>query len=206
MVASDKKSDLQGPSAFDAEEVQAFGQKCLKSMQRKINRKELVSIGEAMAAIQGDEKEDEKPAKEDKKEEKKSEEKEDKKEEKKEDKEDKKSEEKEVFQATQSTGHINRMAVLNNLIQTEALDPSHFHLSVPPDVFEKIRTEWAAALPELDCQSDKTFCHIQKPCEEVSTKVKPIGFQMSDFVFELNPDQYLYRATEGKCYWLLCYP
>ena len=57
--------------------------KSYQAMQRKINRKELVSIGEAMAAIQRDEKED---AKEDKKEEKK---------EKKEDKEDKKSEEKE---------------------------------------------------------------------------------------------------------------
>ena len=65
--------------------------KSYQAMQRKINRKELVSIGEAMAAIQRDDEKEEKK-------EKKSEEKEDKKEEKKEkkeDKEDKKSEEKE---------------------------------------------------------------------------------------------------------------
>jgi len=36
--------------------------------------------------------------------------------------------------------------------------------------------EWASALPELDCKSDKTFCHIQKPCDEVASKVKPVGF------------------------------
>ncbi len=41
------------------------------------------------------------------------------------------------------------------------IDTGSSQLSIPPDVFEKIRTEWAAALPELDCKTDKTFCHIQ---------------------------------------------
>ena len=40
------------------------------------------------------------------------------------------------------------------------IDTGSSQLSIPPDVFEKIRGEWAAALPELDCKSDKTFCHI----------------------------------------------
>ena len=70
-------------------------------------------------------------------------------------------------------------------------------------MFEKIRVEWATALPELDCKSDKTFCHIAKPCEEVAPKVKPVGFQMSDYVFEINPEQYLYKSDDEKCFFVI---
>lgn len=56
------------------------------------------------------------------------------------------------------------------------IDTGSSQLSIPPDVFDKIREEWAQALPELDCKTDKTFCHIQKPCEDVASKVKPVGF------------------------------
>lgn len=58
-------------------------------------------------------------------------------------------------------------------------------------------------MPELDCKSDKTFCHIQSPCEDVAKKVKPVGFQMSDYVFEITPEQYLYKSDEGKCYFVI---
>ena len=68
------------------------------------------------------------------------------------------------------------------------IDTGSSQLSIPPDVFEKIREQWAKNLPELDCKSDKTFCHVQKPCEEVAPKVKPVGFQMSDYVFEITPE------------------
>lgn len=56
------------------------------------------------------------------------------------------------------------------------IDTGSSQLSIPPDVFEKIRQEWAQAVPELDCKSDKTFCNVAKPCEEVAAKVKPVGF------------------------------
>ena len=46
-------------------------------------------------------------------------------------------------------------------------------LSIPPDVFDKIRSEWQAALPSLDCTSDQTFCHVADSCENVASKVKP---------------------------------
>ena len=39
--------------------------------------------------------------------------------------------------------------------------------------------------------------------EEVADKVKPIGFQMSDYVFEINPSQYLYRSSHNKCYFVV---
>jgi len=40
------------------------------------------------------------------------------------------------------------------------IDTGSSQLSIPPDVFEKIRQEWATALPDLDCKTDKTFCHV----------------------------------------------
>jgi saccharopepsin len=83
------------------------------------------------------------------------------------------------------------------------IDTGSSQLSIPPDVFDKIQANWAKALPNLDCTSDQTFCNAPESCDTVATKVKPIGFQMSDFVFELNPDQYLYRASEGKCYFVI---
>jgi len=83
------------------------------------------------------------------------------------------------------------------------IDTGSSQLSIPPDVFEKISAEWATALPELDCKTDKTFCHVAKPCEEVAPKVKPVGFQMSDYVFEINPEQYLYKSDDEKCFFVI---
>ena len=83
------------------------------------------------------------------------------------------------------------------------IDTGSSQLSVPPDVFEKIRVEWNKALPSLDCVTDATFCHVMEGCDSVAKKVKPVGFQMSDYVFELSPEQYLYKANENKCYFVL---
>lgn len=83
------------------------------------------------------------------------------------------------------------------------IDTGSSQLSIPPDVFEKIRENWAKELPNLDCTSDKTFCHVQDSCENVAAKVKPVGFQMSDYVFEINPQQYLYKSSHNKCYFVI---
>jgi saccharopepsin len=83
------------------------------------------------------------------------------------------------------------------------IDTGSSQLSIPPDVFEKIRTEWAQALPNLDCTSDKTFCHVKDSCENIAQKLKPVGFQMSDYVFEINPEQYLYKSSHKKCYFVV---
>lgn len=56
------------------------------------------------------------------------------------------------------------------------IDTGSSQLSIPPDVFDKIKDEWNAALPNLDCTSDSTFCHVSEPCESVASKVKPVGF------------------------------
>lgn len=83
------------------------------------------------------------------------------------------------------------------------IDTGSSQLSIPPDVFEKLRTEWSQALPNLDCTSDKTFCHVKDSCENIASKVKPVGFQMSDYVFEINPEQYLYKSSHKKCYFVV---
>jgi hypothetical protein len=83
------------------------------------------------------------------------------------------------------------------------IDTGSSQLSIPPDVFEKIRQEWASSLPNLDCTSDKTFCHVKDSCENVAPKLQPVGFQMSDYVFEINPEQYLYKSSHKKCYFVV---
>jgi hypothetical protein len=83
------------------------------------------------------------------------------------------------------------------------IDTGSSQLSIPPDVFEKIRQEWNKALPNLDCESDATFCHVPESCESISQKIKPVGFQMSDYVFEINPAQYLYKANDNKCFFVI---
>ena len=83
------------------------------------------------------------------------------------------------------------------------IDTGSSQLSIPPDVFDKISANWAKTLPNLDCTTDATFCHVMEGCDSVAKKVKPVGFQMSDYVFELNPDQYLYKANDDKCYFVI---
>ena len=83
------------------------------------------------------------------------------------------------------------------------IDTGSSQLSIPPDVFEKIRTEWSKSIPDLDCTSDPTFCHAKQNCDTLAKNLKPVGFQMSDYVFEINPQQYLYKANENKCYFVI---
>jgi len=83
------------------------------------------------------------------------------------------------------------------------IDTGSSQLSIPPDVFDKISANWAKTLPNLDCTTDATFCHVMEGCDSVAKKVKPVGFQMSDYIFELSPEQYLYKANDDKCYFVI---
>ena len=56
------------------------------------------------------------------------------------------------------------------------IDTGSSQLSVPPDVFAKIQKAWAKDLPEIDCETDKTFCFANKPCEDVGPKMRNVGF------------------------------
>ena len=58
-------------------------------------------------------------------------------------------------------------------------------------------------MPNLDCVSDETFCSVDESCSSVAPKLKPVGFQFSDYIFELKPELYLYRASSTKCYFVL---
>lgn len=74
---------------------------------------------------------------------------------------------------------------------------------MPPAVFENLRQEWSAALPALDCESDNTFCQVAESCASAASKLKPVGFQFSDYVFELAPELYLYTGSASICYFVV---
>jgi len=63
------------------------------------------------------------------------------------------------------------------------IDTGSSQFSIPPHVFDKLRKEWAKALPDLNCVSDKTFCTVPRACDEVAKVLKPVSFQFSNYVF-----------------------
>ena len=44
---------------------------------------------------------------------------------------------------------------------------------------------------------------MQESCASIAPKLKPVGFQLSDFVFELQPELYLYKASATQCYFVV---
>ena len=83
------------------------------------------------------------------------------------------------------------------------IDTGSSELSVPLAVFKQLAEQWKKDVPNLVCKDSKTFCHVQEPCETVVKKVKPLGFQFSDYVFELNAEEYLFPARKDACFFVI---
>jgi hypothetical protein len=64
-----------------------------------------------------------------------------------------------------------------------------------------LRVKWEKDLGKqgLDCVNDDNFCQVMTPCKEVAPKLKPIGIQIADVVFEMTPEQYLHQAEGTRC-------
>lgn len=78
------------------------------------------------------------------------------------------------------------------------IDTGSTRLSIPPDQFAKVRDHWKKAVPEMKCTDGGVYCHVNNKCDSFKHKLKPLGFQMSDYVFELNPEQYLLDSKHKK--------
>lgn len=86
------------------------------------------------------------------------------------------------------------------------IDTGSTRLSIPPDQFTKVLKVWKEAVPELKCTEGGAYCQVNDHCKTFKHKLKPLGFQMSDYVFEINPDQYLLESTSKKhkkCYFII---
>lgn len=83
------------------------------------------------------------------------------------------------------------------------LDTGNSELSVPPDIFEGLSKKWQEDLPNLVCQDNLTFCHIAESCEAIVDRLQPVGFQMSDYIFEITPEEYLFPARKNKCFFVI---
>lgn len=83
------------------------------------------------------------------------------------------------------------------------IDTGSSQLSVPPPVFDKLVEKWKEDVPNIKCKKTHTFCHVEETCESVVKKIKPIGFQLSDYVFELNAEEYLFKARKNTCFFVI---
>jgi len=52
----------------------------------------------------------------------------------------------------------------------------------------------------LNCKDNEVFCFVDMPCEQVAQKIKPIGFVLSGYVYELPPQEYLFVSSPSKCF------
>lgn len=55
----------------------------------------------------------------------------------------------------------------------------------------------------MQCPANLTFCFANEACESVVAKVRPISFQLSDYVFEIKGEEYLNKARGNKCYFVV---
>ena len=49
-----------------------------------------------------------------------------------------------------------------------------------------------------------TFCNSALTCENLEKRLSPVAFQFSEYIFEMNPSQYLFQDEEkSRCYILI---
>ena len=77
------------------------------------------------------------------------------------------------------------------------MDTGSTLIAVPSVLFQSLKQEWSKQT-KVDCDSDPNFCQSLESCEELESKLKPVGFLISganlagDTVFEINPSEYVY--------------
>lgn len=72
------------------------------------------------------------------------------------------------------------------------IDTGSSIIGVPHDAYAFLKEKWNTDISGLDCITDDNFCQVMTPCSELYSKLKPIGIQMSDYVFEMKPELYLH--------------
>lgn len=81
------------------------------------------------------------------------------------------------------------------------IDTGSSNFGVPEKTFNFMKEKWEKDIgrSNLDCVNDDNFCQVMIPCNEVAPKLKPVGIQISDYVFEMKPELYLHQAEGQRC-------
>ena len=79
------------------------------------------------------------------------------------------------------------------------IDTGSSNIGVPDTMFKELTAKWRGDVGDLDCVTDDNFCQVMTPCKDIAPKLKPIGFQISGQVFELEPSLYLHQAEGQRC-------
>lgn len=81
---------------------------------------------------------------------------------------------------------------LDSIQYPAILDTGNSELSVPPDIFDSLAQKWMQDVPNVRCPENITFCVVNSSCESIVDRLQPVGFQMSDYIFEIMPEEYLF--------------
>jgi len=81
------------------------------------------------------------------------------------------------------------------------IDTGSSNFGVPDATFKALTEKWEKDIgrDHLDCVNDDNFCQVMQPCTEVAPKLKPVGIQIADVVFEMTPELYLHQAEGTRC-------
>lgn len=81
------------------------------------------------------------------------------------------------------------------------IDTGSSNFGVPDATFKALTEKWEKDIgrDKLDCVNDDNFCQVMIPCNEIAPKLKPVGIQIADVVFEMTPELYLHQAEGTRC-------
>lgn len=70
------------------------------------------------------------------------------------------------------------------------IDTGSSQIALPTSLYDPLIKDWQKSIPDLDCA--ETFCKAKESCNNIQSKVKPVGFHLETHVFQLPPNEYLF--------------
>jgi hypothetical protein len=56
------------------------------------------------------------------------------------------------------------------------IDTGSSQISIPPQVYAKLVSEWEKTFPDMTCTKERGYCSVPGTCKNIENKVKNVGF------------------------------
>jgi len=61
------------------------------------------------------------------------------------------------------------------------IDTGSSQIALPNSLYDPLIKDWQKSVPDLNCS--ETFCKVKESCDQILSKVKPIGFHLESHIF-----------------------